>query len=354
MSRLLLGNEVVRLDLQWAEESDPLARALVDFLQPWFGPLDAALPMDLTLRLAPTARFGPEWRARCLEPFVLRRSSAAIFNLAVRRGVSPEGLSLAWDEQRHVGYAIDTARARADFYGAVDGAFIHLIELVRYYGLLIEQARGTMILHSAAVRRRDSDDVVALVGAKGAGKTTTMLSMLASGDYAYFSGDKLLLDRCDGRLRARGWPDYPHIGIGTLRNHRDLAERLGVGLEARDGRPLPDHHKVLLDPARYLAEIGKPSQASGRLSRVVLPRINEPGSAGDILVGKDDKRAIPHGDLFEWPHQFVTATWHGLPLADRAYAADVDDGLMQALRELPWSYRFGKPAAAARPTEEIL
>ncbi|VTU34540.1 hypothetical protein H6CHR_04226 [Variovorax sp. PBL-H6] len=355
MNSVALGNGVVRLRLRWVGATGGLAHALMDFLQPWFVPVALARTADLTLNLRPAVEFDAAMRTRCVEPFVLRRSSAAIFNLEVKRGVSAEGLKLAWDEEREVGYEIDATAACVDFYGEADTAFIHLIELVRYYGLLTEQAHGTLVLHSAAVRHRDSDDVIALVGAKGAGKTTTMLSLLTSGEYVYFSGDKLLLDHRDGQFRARGWPDYPHVGIGTLRSHVDLAKRLGVGFEADDGTPLPDYHKVLLEPSRYLAAIGKPSQARGRLSRVILPRIHEGRQAQQVAVERTEKEAMSPSDLFEWPHQFVTATWHGLPWATRAYAAEVPSDTMRALQSLPWDYRFGVDAVpAAQVVEEAL
>lgn len=354
MSSVILGNGVVQLDLRWTDGTATLALSLMDFLQPWFVPVADGRKTDLTVSLRPSAAFSEDWRARSAESFVVRRSSAAIFNLEVKRGVSAEGLKLAWDDQRDVGYAIDSAAACVDLYGEADTAFIHLIELVRYYGLLTEQAHGTVVLHSAAVMQRGSDDVVALVGAKGAGKTTTLLSMLATGDYVYFSGDKLLLDCSDGGLRVRGWPDYPHIGIGTLRNHAELAQRLSIGLEADDGRPLPDQHKVLLEPCRYLAAIGRPSQASGRLGRIILPRIHEGGQTRHSSMEIGEKDAVPLGDLFEWPHQFVTATWHGLPWTTRVYSTDVPSDLMCALRNLPWDYRFGMDTVPARAAEEML
>ena len=344
MSHVVLSNGVMQLDLRWTDSTAPLAEALVNFLEPWFVPVEGKHNADLSVNLQPSMAFNADMRVCCVEPFTLRRSSAAIFNLEVKRGLSADGLQLAWDEKRDVGYVIDAASACVDLYGAVDTAFIHLIELVRYYGLLTEQARGTVVLHSAAVRLRGTDDVVALVGAKGAGKTTTMLSLLATGEYDYFSGDKLLLDRADGGLRVRGWPDYPHVGIGTLRNHSDLARRLGVSLEADDGTPLPDQHKVLLDPARFLAAIGRPTLAVGRLGRIVLPRIHEGDHIRHDVVETGDKEAILIDDMFEWPHRFLTSTWHGLPWATRMYSAEVPDDLMHTLRNLPWDYRLGKNA----------
>src|SRR4051812_28312322 len=117
MNSIALGNAVVQLQLRWADDNEALARKLMEFMQPWFVPVADERDADLTLNLRPAAEFGAARRARCVEPFVLRRSSATIFNLEVRRGISVEGLKLAWDEQREVGYAIDAAAACVDFYG---------------------------------------------------------------------------------------------------------------------------------------------------------------------------------------------------------------------------------------------
>ena len=341
-SEVRLSNGGVLLDVRCVASTGALADALMNFLGPWFAPVSDEGIADLTINLRSGDEFSALMRARCTEPFILRRSTAAIFNLEVKRGTSANGLKLAWDEQRQVGYAIDTATACVDLYGSLETAFIHLIELVRYYGLLVEQARGAVVLHSAAVRLRGSDEIVAIVGAKGAGKTTTMLSLVASGEYDYFSGDKLLLDSVNGGLRARGWPDYPHIGIGTLRNHPDLARRLEVGMESDDGQPLPDQHKVLLEPARFLAAIGRPTAAVGRLSRIVLPRIHEGDQIQYKALEFTEKQTIPVSDMFEWPHQFLTSTWHGLPCATNSYAAQVPPDLLRTLESLPWEYRLGK------------
>ena len=107
---------------------------------------------------------------------------------------------------------------------------------------------------------------------------------------------------------------------------------------------------------------------AGFIGSNVVAALNDAGRA-DVAVcdvlGHDGKWRnlakrqladfVPPGDLFEWPHQFVTATWHGLPWATRTYAAQVCSGVMRALQDLPWNYRFGMDAASeARAAEEAL
>jgi hypothetical protein len=344
-----LGNGVFTLELVAAAASEPLADMLKDFLWPWLisDGMEPELAVDLQLHLWPSELFDDEMRSACVRPFVLRASSAADFNLAVQRGRTPAGQELAWDPLRRVGYRVHPNQAKVDFFGDASSAFVHLIEFVRYYGLLVEQSRGTAVLHSAAVHRVGRHEVVAIAGVKGAGKTTTMLSLVAEGKHRYFSGDKVLLDVSDGRLRARGWPDFPHIGLGTLRQHPVLAEKLGVSFRGADDLPLPDRHKVLVAPSVFHRQVGKPEVFSGTLEQVILPRVHERAAVASLPVDTSAKLAFASSDLFEWPHEFVTATWHGLPATKVPASARVSESLLDKLRLLPWEFRYDSSAMSA-------
>lgn len=52
-------------------------------------------------------------------------------------------------------------------------------------------------------------------------------------------------------------------------------------------------------------------------------------------------------DLFEWPHSFVTACWHGLPLARQRHAAYVSDEAWAALTNIPWIRQSGVQAPSS-------
>jgi len=70
--------------------------------------------------------------------------------------------------------------------------------------------KGAWVVHAAAVAYREH--AVAIAGAKGAGKSTTLLDLVDQPGYDYLSGDKLFLTVTGGRLYGTGWPDFPHLG----------------------------------------------------------------------------------------------------------------------------------------------
>ncbi|MDG4763009.1 hypothetical protein O7632_02610 [Solwaraspora sp. WMMD406] len=125
--------------------------------------------------------------------------------------------------------------------------------------------------HAAAVST--DDGVIAIVGNKGAGKTTTAIEFMRSGA-DFFTGDVLFLAHNDNSCHS--FPDYPHVGWGTLRINSELAAAARRhGLE-----PASDSTKVFLPHDIYQTALGV---AQGRsplpLRVVVAPQVAEPGAA---------------------------------------------------------------------------
>ncbi len=347
MTDSLLTNTVFSLRLRAQQASQPLATRLRTFLAPYLRAAAGDAEPDLCVDLHAADGFLPEWRARCTAPMTIRETHAVGFTLKVLRGALDDGTQLAWDAHAGVGYRYCVARREVAFYGDEATAFIHLIELVRYFGLLVEQAKGTAILHSSAVLDERTGGVVAIAGIKGAGKTTTMLELVLGQGHRYFSGDKLLLDVVDGRLRARGWPDYPHIGLGSLRQHPALIERLGREAEAALDPARPDSDKILLTPEAFAAAVGRSPVGSGWLERIVLPEVAvDRALSTRALRGEDIDDLLRDPRIFEWPHTFITSTWHGMPPADRVMARRVAAPVAAALATLPWISMPGRAALA--------
>ncbi|RQP21969.1 hypothetical protein DZC73_25160 [Albitalea terrae] len=319
-----------------------LAERLCRFLSPYLLPTAETTSCDLEVRLAPPEAFLASWKACCTQPATIRETYAEGFTLKVKQGWLDDGRLVAWDEDKQVGYLIDRNRRHVDFHGGA-GAFIHLIELVRYHGLLVEQAKGTAILHSSATLNEDTGGAIAIAGMKGAGKTTTMLERVVNGRQRYFSGDKLLLDVIDGRVRARGWPDFPHIGLGTLRQFPSLIKALGDDLRSLVDSDMPDQKKILLQPETFAGLIGRSPVGTAWLDEIVLPQVqlDEPLRT-HRLTRTDIQRILSERSIFEWPHTFITSTWHGLPPAGQGLSAHLSPDLVEALCEVPWTRAQGR------------
>ncbi|KPI03544.1 hypothetical protein OK074_4911 [Actinobacteria bacterium OK074] len=265
----------------------------------------------------------PDYRIRVLplssvqgepegEPAVIRRSTAPEFTFDAL--LSRHGDRLVYrNDQTVLNVPVDAA-TDGDFEIAIgpDSA-IQIIDFVRDLVIRTEETAGTVVLHASAVRR--DGRVYAIAGPKGAGKTTTLLSVIGNGGWEYFSGDKLFCTpEADGSVTVRAWRDYPYVGVGTLREHPDLAARVeavtGAGLD-----DLHDRHKVLLDPDVFEEWIGAEfDPAPHRLTGLLLPRVEpgeplrvtpvtEPGARWSALNTLVDRSVDT--TFFGWQHYLV-------------------------------------------------
>ncbi|MEK7476120.1 MAG: hypothetical protein AAB152_10895 [Candidatus Coatesbacteria bacterium] len=127
------------------------------------------------------------------------------------------------------------------------GYGLDLIELIRDLVFKDLERTGVLILHSTVVAR--DGRAVLIVGGKGAGKSTIALHLATRHGFAFMSGDKAFISVDRGRPMVAGWPDYPHIGVGTLRDLPDLAPKFGMPLSEMEG--LSPSDKVELSPHKF-------------------------------------------------------------------------------------------------------
>lgn len=130
-----------------------------------------------------------------------------------------------------------------------DESRYHLSDFMRdtVWELALATGEGFFI-HAAAVVT-PNDEVIAIVGDKGAGKTTTAIDLLHHGA-KMFSGDVTFVDGSDGSVR--GFPDYPGVCWGTLRSFPQLVEKVRE-MGAIDAG---DDDKVLLPHDVYEIALG--------------------------------------------------------------------------------------------------
>jgi hypothetical protein len=174
-------------------------------------------------------------------------------------------------EKTRTAYLFDYRSAAARLFVS-PGSWVHIIEFLRALVWELEVARGTLVLHAAAVEKDGA--AYALSGAKGAGKTTTLLDILRSPGFRFVSGDKLFATRgADGGIGVTGWPDFPHVGWGTIKARPRLFKAVvrDLGLVPSDN----PREKVVLPHAWYREVIGFEICARRLpLAAFVLPQID--------------------------------------------------------------------------------
>ncbi len=301
-----------------------------EFFRPYFWADDSAATC-FDVRLREYDRLPAAWQERARQPITIRASSADLFNLEGHEGHLDDGSHVVVDRNKRTAYRFDSDRSVEVLVSSASR--IHLFELLRYVCLLAEEARGTVLLHAGAVL---SDDVCHLVlGDKGAGKTTTVFHLVCDRAMEYFSGDKVLLSAEGDGLLLRGWPDYPHVGIGTLRRYSRIADELGISLNADDGSPKPASEKVLLDPLQLRRSLPSPRRPeSRRLGQLLLPGVSDQPPSHRLV--DSDKSARRLERFIEHPHEFGTVRWHRL-LADRRRSSRASHrSLLHRLTAVPW------------------
>lgn len=351
MTSTTLSNGVCTLQLNWSESMASMAHRLTRFLAPYFNEKGGGGVPDVTLNLAPFAQAKnhvPDCAAHRVD---FRRSTCPSYNLSGLLWAAPE-IAIAIDQASSTGYVVDRQSRVVTFFGAQEnpGSTIHLHDFTRYLALLIAQSKGWVLLHASAVTFDNA--AVIVMGHKGAGKTTTMLSLVERQGAHYFSGDKVLAKVVGSELCLKAWPDIPYIGLGSLVAYPDLAAKLGLTFQGPDGAPLPLTSKHLVDPELF-RDVVVQSSITGTtdLAALILPDVNE--TAGVRLMSKAQRTPEALASILEWPDQFLTAQWHKMYLEEaRTGVPDRGASVLNALTNAPWIEVQGK--IPTPPIREIL
>ncbi|QDQ14997.1 hypothetical protein [Streptomyces spectabilis] len=327
-----------RLDLELEPGVD--ITAALDFLGTHLaaGPADAqGSPALATLHVAaaesdrqvPPA--GTRW-----EDIYVRKSASEFFTVPARRAEA-HGREYLECTKTGTRFAFDRAARTIDVVVGDDGA-MDLVELIRDLVLKDQENSGAAVLHATAAYRDGT--AVLITGAKGAGKSTILLELVERFGYQIMSGDKTVLhEQPDGSVLASGWPDYPHIGYGTIAKYAGLREIAGLA----DGyEPAADHAfspvgKFAVDPVRFRERFpSAPRGVRAPVSAIIHPSIG-PGDRTVLAACAPDpqKRVASLDANVESAFDGANAGWHHYLTDARAAQADRRRRITAALATVP-------------------
>ncbi|MEU6182149.1 hypothetical protein [Streptomyces coeruleorubidus] len=270
------------------------------------------------------------------EDIYLRKSASEFFTVPARRAVvdAREYLECTKTGSRFV---FDRAARVIDVtLGA--GGHMDFVELVRDLVLKHQENTGAAVLHATAAYR--DGEVVLITGAKGAGKSTVLLELVEHFGYQVLSGDKTVLHELpDGSVVAAGWPDYPHLGYGTVAKYPGLKEIAGIGDDyvPAEGHAFSPVGKFAVDPLPFRDRF--PSAPVGvrvPVAAILHPAIG-PGehTAVEPLTGSRQEHAEVLRANVESAFDGANAGWHHYLDDGRAAHADQLARITEILAGVP-------------------
>lgn len=170
-----------------------------------------------------------------------------------------------------------------------------VIEIIRDLVLRHEENNGVVILHATCAFKNNQASII--IGSKGAGKSTTLLEFVQKSDYKFMSGDKTFIWIENNTVVASGWPDYPHLGLGTISKYPELVEKLDLKEKIKTNMEdiWSTKHKIAVSPTKFKQVF--PCTPPGLICSVAnmyYPRLHDSDSC--VLVRKENKAEfiLPH------------------------------------------------------------
>jgi hypothetical protein len=267
------------------------------------------------------------------ERVFLRQSASAYFTIEGQRVVDVTGEHVRCTRS---GSIISFCGVEVTAYIPFDGFALDVIELVRDLFSKRLESIGVVVLHSTVLERNGQAALV--IGRKGAGKTTMALRLVTEHGFRFVSGDKAVVSVADEMPYVSGWPDYPHIGAGTLKSMPVLADALGVGREYL--ATLPDTHKMALDPGLFRRFVPHASQTHYPVRCVLYPDVASRLNKGITPLHQHADRLIANietasADTWEWnqsQHPPSDRTHTGIAELARLDAWQIDGPLLNGTK----------------------
>ena len=190
------------------------------------------------------------------EDIYLRKSASDFFTIPAKR-LTKHGIEYIKCTKTGTLLAFDTSNNQINISTQsteTEQDELVFIELIRDLILKNEENHGVVVLHATSAYKNGSASLI--IGPKGAGKSTTLLELVSKLDYKFMSGDKTFLWIENDELCAAGWPDYPHLGLGTLSKYTEFIDKFDLSdkIESAKDNLWSTDHKMAIDP-KFFKEV---------------------------------------------------------------------------------------------------
>ena len=315
-STLQFIDSVLLLNIERSTED--IMQSVIGFLQPYFAVSQGHGEGSFaTLTVLPFDHFDRENPSeKSYKPLVIRKSSAALFNLSGKVAVVGGVETVVYD-------GLDTAfkfrKSKREIHLYVsDRSWIAVVELIRDLTIKSEEQKGSLVLHASSIELNGR--AIALVGAKGQGKSTVLLDLVINQGFGFISGDKLFVRTENDKVFVYGWPDYPHLGCGTILQHPALyAYLVGAGYEI-DAQDLA--RKILIEPSHFIDALGIDFISGPQsLEAVVFPSFDRSNHPSLSTIEESNHATIL--ECLEFSVENPFSAWHGfLPLTGAGHMSE--------------------------------
>lgn len=154
-----------------------------------------------------------------------------------------------------------------------------LMRVIREIATVRALRAGALPLHGAACV--SGDRAIGFLGAKNAGKTTSLIHWLQSSGTRFLANDRFFILPRNGSWLATGMPTIVNIRGGTLRHFEELQRRLGeqpyhllrtlAEVHQSDGQPSAWSEGVALSQAQFLHVLGRSAETEAAVSMLLFP-----------------------------------------------------------------------------------
>ncbi|MFF2886913.1 hypothetical protein [Paenibacillus sp. NPDC057967] len=264
--------------------------------------------VDINITVRPYEEFSREnYKTQMFKNIIIRKNLYDYFNLYGEKShTADQNTEIIDSTHSRTALVLDKVKRSAQLFVSEKSSY-QVIDFIRDLLIRLEERRGSLVLHASAVTNGKKN--IAIVGKKGAGKSTFLLEFVARHGFKFLTGDKLILRIKDSIIYAYGWPDYPSIGYGTILKHPKLSENLiKLGYDIDPNTP----EAKILFPAHILKSSLGYEYAKGPLplDLILLPNVLEKELLSiERIEATDSIRVIEH---IEPSIKYKYIDWHSL------------------------------------------